>query len=51
MKKWRPCSTNYFVSVKVDREERPDIDQVYMAVTQAITGQGGLAQQCIFNTR
>ena len=31
----------YFVSVKVDREERPDIDQVYMAVTQTITGQGG----------
>jgi uncharacterized protein YyaL (SSP411 family) len=31
----------YFVSIKVDREERPDIDQVYMAVTQAITGRGG----------
>ena len=31
----------YFVSIKVDREERPDIDQVYMTVTQAITGRGG----------
>ena len=31
----------YFVSIKVDREERPDIDRVYMAATQAITGKGG----------
>lgn len=31
----------YFVSVKVDREERPDIDSVYMAVCQALTGNGG----------
>ncbi|SDK96049.1 hypothetical protein SAMN04488074_10897 [Lentzea albidocapillata subsp. violacea] len=30
-----------FVSVKVDREERPDIDAVYMEVTQAMTGHGG----------
>jgi uncharacterized protein len=30
-----------FVAIKVDREERPDIDQVYMRVTQAITGSGG----------
>jgi uncharacterized protein len=30
-----------FVCVKVDREERPDVDQVYMAVTQAMTGSGG----------
>ncbi|MGA8943994.1 MAG: thioredoxin domain-containing protein [Thermoactinomyces sp.] len=30
-----------FVSVKVDREERPDVDQVYMTVCQAMTGQGG----------
>ncbi len=30
-----------FVAIKVDREERPDIDHVYMAVCQAITGQGG----------
>lgn len=30
-----------FVNVKVDREERPDIDTVYMAACQAMTGQGG----------
>ncbi len=30
-----------FVSVKVDREERPDIDSVYMSVCQALTGSGG----------
>ena len=30
-----------FVSIKVDREERPDIDKVYMAVCQKITGNGG----------
>ena len=31
----------YFISVKVDREERPDIDSVYMPVCQAFTGSGG----------
>ncbi|WP_427016670.1 thioredoxin domain-containing protein [Pseudarthrobacter sp. P1] len=31
----------HFVAVKVDREERPDVDAVYMAATQAISGQGG----------
>ncbi|WP_461027570.1 thioredoxin domain-containing protein, partial [Streptomyces sparsus] len=31
----------HFVSVKVDREERPDIDSVYMEAVQAATGQGG----------
>ncbi len=30
-----------FVCVKVDREERPDVDAVYMEATQAMTGQGG----------
>lgn len=30
-----------FVSVKVDREERPDVDSVYMEVCQAMTGSGG----------
>jgi uncharacterized protein YyaL (SSP411 family) len=29
------------VAIKVDREERPDVDAVYMAATQALTGQGG----------
>jgi uncharacterized protein YyaL (SSP411 family) len=31
----------HFVSIKVDREERPDLDQIYMAAVQALTGQGG----------
>jgi uncharacterized protein len=30
-----------FVSIKVDREERPDVDQIYMTFVQAMTGQGG----------
>src|SRR5690606_15312623 len=30
-----------FVNVKVDREERPDVDAVYMEATQAMTGHGG----------
>lgn len=32
---------DYFISIKVDKEERPDIDSVYMAVCQAFTGSGG----------
>ncbi len=31
----------HFVNVKVDREERPDVDAVYMEATQALTGSGG----------
>src|SRR5579883_2184515 len=31
----------HFVSIKVDREERPDIDSIYMQAVQAITQQGG----------
>src|SRR3989454_9046029 len=30
-----------FVAIKVDREERPDLDRVYMAAVQAMTGGGG----------
>ena len=30
-----------FVSIKVDREERPDLDAIYMDAVQAMTGQGG----------
>ena len=30
-----------FISIKVDREERPDLDAIYMAATQALTGSGG----------
>jgi uncharacterized protein YyaL (SSP411 family) len=32
---------DYFVNIKVDREERPDIDRVYMAAVQAMNGNGG----------
>ena len=31
----------YFIAIKVDREERPDIDTIYMSVCRAMTGQGG----------
>ncbi len=31
----------HFISIKVDREERPDVDKVYMAYVQAMTGHGG----------
>jgi uncharacterized protein len=33
--------SRWFISVKVDREERPDLDSLYMAATQALTGSGG----------
>ncbi|WP_447925915.1 thioredoxin domain-containing protein [Georgenia muralis] len=35
-----------FVAVKVDREERPDVDAVYMAATTALTGHGGWPMTC-----
>jgi uncharacterized protein YyaL (SSP411 family) len=38
---------DHFVNIKVDREERPDIDAVYMRATQAMTGQGGWPMTCI----
>ncbi len=31
----------YFINIKVDREERPDLDHIYMAAAQALTGRGG----------
>jgi uncharacterized protein YyaL (SSP411 family) len=37
----------HFVSIKVDREERPDVDAVYMEATQAMTGQGGWPMTCM----
>ncbi|MGZ5369198.1 MAG: thioredoxin domain-containing protein, partial [Aeromicrobium sp.] len=37
----------HFINIKVDREERPDIDAVYMSATQAMTGQGGWPMTCI----
>lgn len=33
--------SQYFVAIKLDREERPDIDEVYMAATQMANGHGG----------
>jgi uncharacterized protein YyaL (SSP411 family) len=36
----------HFVCIKVDREERPDVDAVYMEATQAMTGQGGWPMTC-----
>ncbi len=35
-----------FVAIKVDREERPDVDAVYMTATQALTGSGGWPMTC-----
>ena len=32
---------DHFVSIKVDREERPDLDSIYMSAVQALTGRGG----------
>ncbi|MFT3874455.1 MAG: thioredoxin domain-containing protein [Nocardioides sp.] len=39
----------HFVSIKVDREERPDIDTVYMLATQTMTGQGGWPMTCVLD--
>ena len=36
-----------FVAIKVDREERPDIDAIYMAATTAMTGHGGWPMTCL----
>jgi len=36
-----------FVPIKVDREERPDIDAIYMAATAAMTGHGGWPMTCL----
>ncbi|WP_261664005.1 thioredoxin domain-containing protein [Deinococcus sp. Marseille-Q6407] len=38
-----------FVNIKVDREERPDVDSIYMAATQAMTGQGGWPMTVFLN--
>ncbi|TRW78387.1 thioredoxin domain-containing protein [Mycolicibacterium sp. 018/SC-01/001] len=35
-----------FVCIKVDREERPDLDAIYMSATMALTGQGGWPMTC-----
>ena len=38
---------NHFVCIKVDREERPDIDHIYMTAVQLLTGRGGWPLNCI----
>src|SRR4051812_48883166 len=37
---------DHFICIKVDREERPDIDQVYMMAVQLMTGSGGWPLNC-----
>jgi uncharacterized protein YyaL (SSP411 family) len=39
----------HFVSIKVDREERPDVDAVYMQATVAMTGHGGWPMTCVLD--
>ena len=40
-----------FISIKIDREQRPDIDAVYMAATELINGSGGWPMTVILNNR
>jgi uncharacterized protein len=40
----------HFVNIKVDREERPDVDAVYMEATTALTGHGGWPMTCFLDT-
>jgi uncharacterized protein YyaL (SSP411 family) len=39
----------HYVSIKVDREERPDVDAVYMQATVAMTGNGGWPMTCVLD--
>lgn len=39
----------HFVSIKVDREERPDVDAVYMSATTSMTGHGGWPMTCVLD--
>lgn len=38
---------DHFINIKVDREERPDVDQIYMDAVQLMTGKGGWPLNCI----
>jgi uncharacterized protein YyaL (SSP411 family) len=40
----------HFVSIKVDREERPDVDKIYMTFVQAMSGQGGWPLNCFLTS-
>ena len=42
-RRWPSLMNDHFVCIKVDREERPDLDQIYMDAVQALTGQRRLA--------
>src|SRR5690242_15236806 len=48
-----PATADYlnthYVSIKVDREERPDVDAVYMQATVATTGHGGWPMTCVLD--
>jgi len=39
----------HYVAIKVDREERPDVDAVYMQATVAMTGNGGWPMTCVLD--
>src|SRR6188768_1187197 len=39
----------HFVNIKVDREERPDVDAVYMQATTSMTGHGGWPMTCVLD--
>jgi uncharacterized protein YyaL (SSP411 family) len=42
------CLLNsHFISIKIDREERPDLDSIYMEAVQLLTGTGGWPLTCI----
>ncbi|MFN2262235.1 MAG: DUF255 domain-containing protein [Psychroflexus sp.] len=41
----------HFICIKVDREERPDIDQIYMDAAQILTGRGGWPLLCPMDGR
>jgi uncharacterized protein len=40
----------HYVCIKIDREERPDLDQIYMDACQIMTGSGGWPLNCFLNT-
>ena len=40
---------DHFVSIKVDREQRPDLDQIYMQAVQSLTGRGGWPMSVFLN--
>ena len=41
MKKRQRIMNEHFINIKIDREERPDLDHIYMDAVQAMTGSGG----------